>query len=206
MVGLASFLLINFWFSRQEANWGALKAFSFNRVGDASLLISMCLFYGQTSSLNIDYIICFYTSSFHTVYTILPIFFLTLGAIAKSAQFFFHSWLPDAMEGPTPVSALLHSATMVTAGVYLLLRFSDVICLLPSLQFFISCSGVFTSFYASFVATTVLDSKKSTAYTTLGQLGFMFYAVGSLAFSTAIFHLFIHGFYKSFSFLENSSS
>jgi NADH:ubiquinone oxidoreductase subunit 5 (subunit L)/multisubunit Na+/H+ antiporter MnhA subunit len=164
----------------------------------------MCLFYSHTSSLNIDYILCFYTSSFNNSQATLAIFFLVLGSIAKSAQFFFHSWLPDAIEGPTPVSALLHSATIVTAGVYLLLRFSDLISVIPLLQFFISCIGVFTAFYAALVSTTVLDSKKSTAYTTLGQLGFIFYAVGSLAFTTAIFHLFIHGFYKSFSFLENA--
>lgn len=202
MVGLASFLLINFWYNRQEANWGAFKAFGFNRVGDAAFIFALVLFFFTFGTFEIDGLLIL--ASINSNYFSVAFFFLTCAAFAKSAQFFFHSWLPDAMEGPTPVSALLHSATMVTAGVYLLLRFSDFINISPFFQFYIAFTGLLTAFYAALISTTVLDAKHSTAYTTLGQLGFMFFAVGSAAFSSAIFHLFIHGFYKSFAFLENA--
>lgn len=204
IVGLASFFLINFWFNRQEANWGAFKAFGFNRVGDASFIFALVLYFTLFGTFDIDVLIAFSTCQVFEDFAVFPLFFILIAAFAKSAQFLFHSWLPDAMEGPTPVSALLHSATMVTAGVYLLLRFSDCILFSSFFQFLIGFSGLLTAFYAALISTTVLDAKHSTAYTTLGQLGFIFFAVGSTAFSTAIFHLFVHGFYKSFAFLENA--
>ncbi len=204
LVGLASVLLINFWFNRQEASWGAFKAFSFNRVGDAFIILAIALFASMFGSLNIDFLVAIFVSNPSDETLRLGFLFLIFGSFAKSAQFFLHSWLPDAMEGPTPVSALLHSATMVTAGVYLTLRVFEVILLVPFFQILICVLGVFTSFYSSFVSTTVSNAKHTTAYTTLNQLGFMFYAVGSLCFSTALFHLFVHGFYKSFTFLENA--
>lgn len=204
LVGLASVLLINFWFNRQEANWGALKAFSFNRVGDAAILFSIAIFFYFCGSLNFDTLefYVFFNSNSSVIFISFLLIFV--GAFAKSAQFFFHSWLPDAMEGPTPVSALLHSATMVTAGVYLSVRFWFVVSNFPFFQTLLITFGLLTSFYSAIVLTTVNNAKHTTAYTTLNQLGFMFYAAGSLCFATAIFHLFVHGFYKSFTFLENA--
>jgi NADH:ubiquinone oxidoreductase subunit 5 (subunit L)/multisubunit Na+/H+ antiporter MnhA subunit len=207
IVGLASVLLINFWFNRQEANWGAFKAFSFNRVGDAALIFSFAIFFFVCSSTDFDIIEIFLinplSSNYHN-FLFIAFFFVFLGAFAKSAQFFFHSWLPDAMEGPTPVSALLHSATMVTAGVYVSIRCFFAVAHYPFFQTLLCFFGLLTSFYSAFVLTTVNNSKHTTAYTTLNQLGFIFYAVGSLVFSTALFHLIVHGFYKSFTFLENA--
>jgi NADH:ubiquinone oxidoreductase subunit 5 (subunit L)/multisubunit Na+/H+ antiporter MnhA subunit len=203
IVGLASVLLINFWFNRQEANWGSLKAFFFNRVGDAAIILAIVIFYFSFNSLDFDTIeINIYRSSNNFVF--FGFFLILVSAFAKSAQFFFQSWLPDAMEGPTPVSALLHSATMVTAGVYLTIRFWESLSFFPFFQTMICVLGLITSFYSAFVLTTVNNAKHTTAYTTLNQLGFIFYAAGSLCFSTALFHLFIHGLYKSFTFLENA--
>lgn len=207
IVGLASVLLINFWFNRHEANWGALKAFSFNRVGDASIIFSFAIFFFMCSSTDFDIIEIFFLSLSDETLNLAffgAFFFAFLGAFAKSAQFFFHSWLPDAMEGPTPVSALLHSATMVTAGVYISIRCFFAVSYYPFFQVLLCFFGLLTSFYAAFCLTTVNNSKHTTAYTTLNQLGFIFYAVGSLVFSTALFHLIVHGFYKSFTFLENA--
>jgi NADH:ubiquinone oxidoreductase subunit 5 (subunit L)/multisubunit Na+/H+ antiporter MnhA subunit len=205
LVGLASVLLINFWFNRQEANWGALKAFSFNRIGDAAILFSMMIFFFYCGSLNFDTIEIFvFSPQSNQQLFFVGFCFMFIGAFAKSAQFFFHSWLPDAMEGPTPVSALLHSATMVTAGVYLAVRFWFVLVNFPVFQTLIMLFGLCTSFYSAIVLTTVNNAKHTTAYTTLNQLGFMFYSAGALCFATTLFHLFVHGFYKSFTFLENA--
>jgi NADH:ubiquinone oxidoreductase subunit 5 (subunit L)/multisubunit Na+/H+ antiporter MnhA subunit len=199
LVGLASFLLINFWFSRQDANAAAFKAMAVNRVGDCFLLLSMLLFVYEYGSFEFDMIFCLVTSL--TMWSHLSFFFLVIGAFAKSAQFFFHSWLPDAMEGPTPVSALLHSATMVTAGVFLVMRFMDLLEVFPVIRYIVVFFGLLTAFYAMSIAAVADDTKRVTAYTTLNQLGFMFFGCGSLAFSTVLFHLIVHGFYKSFSFL-----
>jgi len=200
LVGLASFLLINFWFARNDANAAAFKAMAFNRVGDCFFILAMVLFAFTCGSWDFDIIFCV---SFlePTFYNAFAFFFLIIAAFAKSAQFFFHSWLPDAMEGPTPVSALLHSATMVTAGVFLMVRCMDLIELFPYLRYFITFFGLLTAFYAMAIAAVADDTKRVTAYTTLNQLGFMFYGCGSLAVPTVIFHLVVHGFYKSFSFL-----
>jgi NADH:ubiquinone oxidoreductase subunit 5 (subunit L)/multisubunit Na+/H+ antiporter MnhA subunit len=200
LVGLASFLLINFWFARQDANAAAFKAMAVNRVGDCFLIFSMFIFACTYNTLDFDTIFCL--ASIQQSSTVAIGFFcLIVGAFAKSAQFFFHSWLPDAMEGPTPVSALLHSATMVTAGVFLTLRFMDLLELFPEVRYVVVFFGLLTAFYAMAIAAVADDTKRVTAYTTLNQLGFMFYGCGSLAFATVLFHLLVHGFYKSFSFL-----
>jgi NADH:ubiquinone oxidoreductase subunit 5 (subunit L)/multisubunit Na+/H+ antiporter MnhA subunit len=200
LVGLASFLLINFWFSRQDANAAAFKAMAVNRLGDCFLLVSIFLFAYKFNSFEFDLIFCLSTPE--STLTQVSFFCLIVGAFAKSAQFFFHSWLPDAMEGPTPVSALLHSATMVTAGVFLTMRFMDLLEIFPLVRYFTVFFGLLTAFYAMSIAAVADDTKRVTAYTTLNQLGFMFYGCGSLAFATVLFHLVVHGFYKSFSFLS----
>lgn len=199
LVGLASFLLINFWFSRQDANISAFKAVAVNRVGDCFLLLSIFIFAYEYKTVSFDLIFSTFDMNF---YTSLAFFFLTIGCFAKSAQFFFHVWLPDAMEGPTPVSALLHSATMVTAGVFLSLRFMDLLSAFSFIRYMVVFFGLMTAIYAISIAAVADDTKRVTAYTTLNQLGFMFFGCGSLAGATVLFHLIIHGFYKSFSFLS----
>jgi NADH:ubiquinone oxidoreductase subunit 5 (subunit L)/multisubunit Na+/H+ antiporter MnhA subunit len=201
LVGLASFLLINFWFSRQDANTAAFKAMAVNRVGDCFLLFSFLLFVFQTGSFDFDTIFCLSLTWATKPLFVVAFFCLVMGAFAKSAQFFFHTWLPDAMEGPTPVSALLHSATMVTAGVFLVLRFMDLLEVIPSVRYLVVFIGLLTAFYAIAIAAVADDTKRVTAYTTLNQLGFILYGCGSLAVATVLFHLIVHGFYKSFSFL-----
>lgn len=203
-VGLASFLLISFWYSRPEAAIAAFKAISYNRVGDVFLILSFGSFIVQYGTLDFDFIfscVIFETTSFSTF----SIISLTIGACAKSAQFLFHSWLPDAMEGPTPVSSLLHSATMVTAGVFLILRCAPFYDQYPYLQAFLIFIGLLTAFYAAFVTPFQDDSKRTLAYSTLNQLGFMFFGCGSGAYALTLFHLVVHGFYKSFSFLDIGS-
>jgi NADH:ubiquinone oxidoreductase subunit 5 (subunit L)/multisubunit Na+/H+ antiporter MnhA subunit len=198
LVGLASFLLINFWFSRQDANSAAFKAVAVNRVGDCFLLLSIFMFAFNYRSLSFDTIFVVFDNDFSTG---LSFFFLIVGCFAKSAQFFFQVWLPDAMEGPTPVSALLHSATMVTAGVFLSLRFMDFMEVFFYVRYLVVFFGILTALYAISIAAVADDTKRVTAYTTLNQLGFMFFGCGSLAGATVLFHLIVHGFYKSYSFL-----
>lgn len=203
-VGLASFLLISFWYARPEAGVAAFKAIAYNRVGDVFLLFAFGSFVIQYGTLNFDFI--FSCVNFNTnFFTIFSLICLTIGACAKSAQFLFHSWLPDAMEGPTPVSSLLHSATMVTAGVFLVLRCSPIYDQFPYFQAFLIFIGLLTAFYAAFVTPFQDDSKRTLAYSTLNQLGFMFFGCGSGAYALTLFHLVVHGFYKSFSFLDIGS-
>ncbi len=199
LVGLASFLLINFWFARQDANISAYKAVAVNRVGDCFILLSIFIFIFQYQTLEFDMLFSIFNIDF---WTGLAFLFAIFGAFAKSAQFFFQGWLPDAMEGPTPVSALLHSATMVTAGVFLTLRFFDILSVFHVVRYLVVFFGLLTALYAISVAAVSDDTKRATAYTTLNQLGFMFFGCGSLAGATVLFHLIIHGFYKSFSFLS----
>lgn len=199
LVGLASFLLINFWFSRQDANSAAFKAVAVNRVGDCFLLLSMFMFAYNYRTVSFDTIFAIFDLDFVTGLSFL---FLIIGCFAKSAQFFFQVWLPDAMEGPTPVSALLHSATMVTAGVFLSLRFIDLMESFVYVRYIVVFFGVITALYAISIAAVADDTKRVTAYTTLNQLGFMFFGCGSLAGATVLFHLIVHGFYKSYSFLS----
>lgn len=199
LVGVASFLLINFWFARQDANSAAFKAVAINRVGDCFLLLSIFFFAYIYRTFTFDTIFCSFSPDFMTG---LAFFFLIIGCFAKSAQFFFHVWLPDAMEGPTPVSALLHSATIVTAGVFLTLRFMDFVDFFPFVRYTIIFFGIITALYAISIAAVADDTKRVTAYTTLNQLGFIFFGCGSIAGATVLFHLIVHGFYKSFSFLS----
>jgi NADH:ubiquinone oxidoreductase subunit 5 (subunit L)/multisubunit Na+/H+ antiporter MnhA subunit len=201
LVGLASFLLINFWFARQDANISAYKAVAVNRVGDCFILLSIFIFIYLYQTLDFDLLFSIYNNNF---WTSIAFLFAILGAFAKSAQFFFQGWLPDAMEGPTPVSALLHSATMVTAGVFLTLRFIDMLFTFDFVRYLVVFFGLLTALYAMSVAAVSDDTKRATAYTTLNQLGFMFFGCGSLAGATVLFHLIVHGFYKSFSFLSSA--
>ncbi len=199
LVGLASFLLINFWFSRQDANISAYKAVAVNRVGDCFILLAIFIFIYLYQTLEFDLIFSIFKNDF---WTSIAFLFVIFGAFAKSAQFFFQGWLPDAMEGPTPVSALLHSATMVTAGVFLTLRFLDMLAVFDFVRYLVVFFGLLTALYAISVAAVSDDTKRATAYTTLNQLGFIFFGCGSLASATVLFHLIVHGFYKSFSFLS----
>jgi NADH:ubiquinone oxidoreductase subunit 5 (subunit L)/multisubunit Na+/H+ antiporter MnhA subunit len=199
LVGLASFLLINFWFSRQDANMAAYKAVAVNRFGDCFLLLSIFIFFFVYNTIEFDLILALVEATFLAK---LAFIFLILACFAKSAQFFFHGWLPDAMEGPTPVSALLHSATMVTAGVFVALRFIDLMALFSDVRFFVVFVSLLTALYSMSLAAVADDTKRVTAYTTLNQLGFMFFGCASLATATVLFHLIVHGFYKSFTFLS----
>lgn len=199
LVGLASFLLINFWFARQDANISAYKAVAVNRVGDCFILMAIFIFIYLYQTVEFDVLFSIFIPDF---WTSLAFLFVVFGAFAKSAQFFFQGWLPDAMEGPTPVSALLHSATMVTAGVFLTLRFMDMLAAFDFVRYLVVFFGLLTALYAMSVAAVSDDTKRATAYTTLNQLGFMFFGCGSLAGATVLFHLIVHGFYKSFSFLS----
>jgi NADH:ubiquinone oxidoreductase subunit 5 (subunit L)/multisubunit Na+/H+ antiporter MnhA subunit len=205
-VGLSSFLLINFWSTRKEANYAAIKAILINRIGDIALLIAILYLAFYTGTF--DIIVCLtmseliFTDSERFAIGIL----LLIAAMAKSAQYGLHTWLPDAMEGPTPVSALLHAATMVTAGVFLLIRFalffkfySDLywVCFFMIIQFFAVC----TIIYSGIMALYQNDIKKIIAYSTCGQIGYMFYACGTENYGIALFHLSTHAYFKALLFL-----
>lgn len=214
LVGLASFLLISFWYTRILANQAALKAMLVNRVGDVCLLIFMgcCIyFYGS-----LDYFIVFslsFSLYFNFIYilgfviSLVDFFclFLFLGAIGKSAQIFFHVWLPDAMEGPTPVSALLHAATMVTAGVFLVIRCSVLFELSESILFWMCVIGSITCLVMGILGLYQFDLKKVVAYSTCSQLGYMFLACGVSNYNGSLFHLFNHAFFKALLFLGMGS-
>ena len=212
-VGLISFLLINFWFTRLEANRSAIKAVLFNKIGDISLIFFMVVLFFFFKTLEIPTLISLI--SFTSLYIFKFYFFgiifnvnlyfllsclLCISAFGKSAQLGLHAWLPDAMEGPTPVSALLHSATMVTAGVFILIRFS-VIIFLGGFSFFLVFFGSLTAFLAALFAAFQFDIKKIIAYSTCSQLGFMVAAVGYLNILGGFFHLFNHAFFKALLFL-----
>ena len=213
-VGLASYLLIGFWYKKNTANSAAMKAFVVNRVGDFGFLIGIAILFFSTRSLDFDTIFSmkehilsssfmFFGYEFNTLDT--ACFFLFMGAMGKSAQLFLHTWLPDAMEGPTPVSALIHAATMVTAGIFLVARCSPLFELSPSVLSFITIIGASTAFFAATVALVQNDIKRIVAYSTCSQLGFMFVALGSGAYQIAIFHLFTHAFFKALLFLGSGS-
>ena len=213
-VGLASYLLIGFWYKKNTANSAAMKAFVVNRVGDFGFLIGIAILFLSTRSLDFDTIFSmkehilsssfmFFGYEFNTLDT--ACFFLFMGAMGKSAQLFLHTWLPDAMEGPTPVSALIHAATMVTAGIFLVARCSPLFELSPSVLSFITIIGASTAFFAATVALVQNDIKRIVAYSTCSQLGFMFVALGSGAYQIAIFHLFTHAFFKALLFLGSGS-
>ena len=213
-VGLASYLLIGFWHKKDSANSAAMKAFVVNRVGDFGFLIGLAILFFHTSSLDFDTIFSMNEQLSSNNFSIFNIdfnvlntacFFLFMGAMGKSAQLFLHTWLPDAMEGPTPVSALIHAATMVTAGIFLVARCSPLFEMSQSILSFIIVVGASTAFFAATVALVQNDIKRIVAYSTCSQLGYMFVALGSGAYQIAIFHLFTHAFFKALLFLGSGS-
>ena len=213
-VGLASYLLIGFWHKKDSANSAAMKAFVVNRVGDFGFLIGLAILFFYTSSLDFDTIFSMNEELSSNSFSIFDIdfnvlntacFFLFMGAMGKSAQLFLHTWLPDAMEGPTPVSALIHAATMVTAGIFLVARCSPLFEMSQSILSFIIVVGASTAFFAATVALVQNDIKRIVAYSTCSQLGYMFVALGSGAYQIAIFHLFTHAFFKALLFLGSGS-
>ena len=213
-VGLSSYLLINFWFTRIQANKSAIKAMLVNRVGDFFILLSMFLIYAIYNSL--DYDIVFNISNLILLYKVnigfvqIPLIdiiclFLFFGAMGKSAQIGLHVWLPDAMEGPTPVSALIHAATMVTAGVFLIARCSFLFEYSLFALNIIVFIGSLTAFFASTTGVFQNDIKKVIAYSTCSQLGYMVFACGLSSYEVGIFHLFNHAFFKALLFLGAGS-
>ena len=209
-VGLCSYLLINFWFTRVQANKAAIKAMIINRIGDFSLIIGILIMFVNFKS--VDYATIASLSPFFKNQSInflnmdfnilsLIAIFLFLGAVGKSAQLGLHTWLPDAMEGPTPVSALIHAATMVTAGVFLIARSSFVYEHAPNILEFIAVLGASTAFFASSVGLLQNDLKKVIAYSTCSQLGYMVFSCGLSDYSVGIFHLANHAFFKALLFL-----
>jgi NADH-quinone oxidoreductase subunit L len=205
-VGLASYLLIGFWFEDPDKARAGKKAFITNRIGDAGFLLGMFLLYQVLGTLDMDRInAAFMGSTLPAVSASLVGILLFIGASGKSAQIPLHVWLPDAMAGPTPVSALIHAATMVTAGVYLVARLSGIYLHAPEASAVIAVIGGLTAFFAATIAITQTDIKKVLAYSTISQLGFMFVALGVGAYSVAIFHLYTHAFFKACLFLGAGS-
>jgi len=209
-VGLCSYLLIGFWYKKPSANAAAIKAFLVNRVGDFGFAIGIFLiflFYGtvnyeevfQLTPLLTQEKLLFFGKEFDLITLICLMLFI--GAMGKSAQIFLHTWLPDAMEGPTPVSALIHAATMVTAGVFLVVRCSPIFEYSQIALNIVTTIGMLTAFFAATVALVQNDIKKIVAYSTCSQLGYMFFAAGIGAYHLAIFHLFTHAFFKALLFL-----
>ncbi|HEX4489592.1 MAG TPA: NADH-quinone oxidoreductase subunit L [Acidimicrobiia bacterium] len=208
-VGLCSYLLVSFWFERNSAAVAGKKAFVVNRVGDFGFMLGMFLLFSKTGSLNYVGLTSRVTPLSHVTVTAIALLFF-LGAAGKSAQFPLHIWLPDAMEGPTPVSALIHAATMVTAGVFLMVRMHillDLSAATGSLHAgtIVSWIGAITAIGAAAVALKQNDIKRVLAYSTLSQLGYMFIAVGVGAYSAAIFHMVTHAFFKALLFLGSGS-
>ena len=213
-VGLCSYLLIGFWFKRETANNAAIKAFIVNRVGDFGLAIGIFIIFLIFGTLNFEEIFLLvpeYTkinlSIFGSEFNVITLIcvFLFIGAMGKSAQFLLHTWLPDAMEGPTPVSALIHAATMVTAGVFLVVRCSPLFEYSQFAMNLVAIVGMITALFAASVALVQNDIKKIIAYSTCSQLGYMFFAAGVGAYHIAMFHLFTHAFFKALLFLGAGS-
>ena len=200
LVGLSSYLLISFWSEKKSAARAGNKAFILNRIGDFGFLIGLMMILNEFQTFNFLRI---FESSLETKPENLDVIivFLLLGAFGKSAQFPLFIWLPDAMEGPTPASALIHAATMVTAGVFMLVRISPILQLSQLGSLTIISMGLFTALIAAFAAINQKDIKKVLAYSTISQLGFMFIAIGSGAYVAAIFHLVTHAFFKALLFL-----
>jgi len=206
-VGVCSFLLINFWDTRIAANTSALKAIIVNRVGDFGLIFALILISRQFGG-TFEYGLIFSQLSLNFIENQLIdwiVCFLFVGAVGKSAQVFLHVWLPDAMEGPTPVSALIHAATMVTAGVFLVIRCCYIFELSPIMLKVVLVFGGITALFAGSVGTVQMDLKKVIAYSTCSQLGFMMVACGLSAYDVALFHLSMHAFFKALLFLSAGS-
>ena len=199
-VGLCSYLLIGFWYHKESASWAANEAFIMNRIADLGMLIGIFLIYWNTGSLQYDVVFAALPALDHALLVSIGVF-LFIGAMGKSAQFPLHTWLADAMEGPTPVSALIHAATMVTAGVYLVVRANPLYDLIPEVGTFIATLGAFVAMFAATMALVNRDIKRIIAYSTLSQLGYMFVAAGLGAYWVALFHLVTHAFFKALLFL-----
>jgi NADH-quinone oxidoreductase subunit L len=216
LVGLSSYLLIGFWYNRRSAALAAKKAFLVNRVGDFGFALGIAAIWTTVGTLNF-----FTTEAGPGVFELLPealhagaiepwmmtgiALLLFAGAVGKSAQFPLHVWLPDAMEGPTPVSALIHAATMVNAGVYFVARANPIFAEAPQAMVLVAAVGIFTAILAASIAFSQRDIKRVLAYSTLSQLGYMFAGLGVGAFTAAIFHLMTHGFFKGLLFLGSGS-
>ena len=213
-VGLASYLLIGFWYHKPEANAAAIKAFIVNRVGDFGFALGIFAVFMMTASIDLDTVFAQAPSltgktinffGWHADALTLICLLLFMGAMGKSAQFLLHTWLPDAMEGPTPVSALIHAATMVTAGVFMVARLSPLFELAPNAAAVVTFVGATTAFFAATVGLVQNDIKRIVAYSTCSQLGYMFVAMGVGAYSVGMFHLFTHAFFKALLFLGSGS-
>src|SRR6516164_591292 len=213
-VGLASYLLIGFWYHKPEANAAAIKAFLVNRVGDFGFSLGIFAVFYLTGAVDFDTIFAqapslagktlhFLSWNVNALTAVCLLLFM--GAMGKSAQFLLHTWLPDAMEGPTPVSALIHAATMVTAGVFMVARLSPLFALSPDASGFVTFIGATTAMFAATVALVQNDIKRIVAYSTCSQLGYMFVAMGVGAYSVGMFHLFTHAFFKALLFLGSGS-
>ena len=213
-VGLMSYLLIGFWYTRESANAAAIKAFVVNRVGDFGFALGIFGCYVIFQTVDFDTIFAaapgvagkpmqFLSWEFDTLTVLCLLLFM--GAMGKSAQFLLHTWLPDAMEGPTPVSALIHAATMVTAGVFMVARLSPMFELAPDAKSVVVVIGAITAFFAATVGLVQNDIKRVIAYSTCSQLGYMFVALGVGAYGVGIFHLFTHAFFKALLFLGSGS-
>ena len=213
-VGLCSYFLIGFWFKKETANAAAIKAFIVNRVGDFGFALGIFLIFYLFGTVNYEEVfsqvpqytnkeISFIGLNIKAIDLICILLFI--GAMGKSAQFLLHTWLPDAMEGPTPVSALIHAATMVTAGVFLVVRCSPIFEYSQLALNIICLVGMTTAFFAATVAIVQNDIKKIIAYSTCSQLGYMFFAAGVGAYNVAMFHLFTHAFFKALLFLGSGS-
>jgi len=209
-VGVCSWLLIGHWYFKEDVStdvnpaispsYAANEAFVMNRIADLGMLIGIFMIYWNLGSLNYDVVFANIGTLSQGTITAIGIF-LFIGAMGKSAQFPLHTWLANAMEGPTPVSALIHAATMVTAGVYLVIRSHEIYVLIPDVGYFIACLGAFVAVFAASMALVNMELKRVIAYSTLSQLGYMFVAAGLGAYWIALFHLMTHAFFKSVLFL-----
>jgi NADH-quinone oxidoreductase subunit L len=213
-VGLMSYLLIGFWYQKPEANAAAIKAFIVNRVGDFGFALGIFALFMMVDAVDFETVFAQAPSLVgktihflgHDVDALTLIcLLLFMGAMGKSAQFLLHTWLPDAMEGPTPVSALIHAATMVTAGVFMVARLSPLFELAPTAAAFVTFIGATTALFAATVGLVQNDIKRIVAYSTCSQLGYMFVAMGVGAYSVGMFHLFTHAFFKALLFLGSGS-
>ena len=204
LVGLSSYLLIGFWYRKRSAALAAKKAFIVNRVGDVGFALGIMLIFVTLGTLDIQVVLERIGEVEPTVVAVIALLIFA-GAMGKSAQFPLHVWLPDAMEGPTPVSALIHAATMVNAGVYLVLRSNPIFASAPGVMVVVAGIGIFTAILAASIAMTQTDIKRVLAFSTLSQLGYMFAAFGVGAWTAAIFHLMTHGFFKGLLFLDSGS-
>src|SRR6266852_9427923 len=213
-VGLMSYLLIGFWYHKPEANAAAIKAFIVNRVGDFGFALGIFAVFMMTGAVKFDIVFAqapalagktIHLFGWDADALTLICLLLFMGAMGKSAQFLLHTWLPDAMEGPTPVSALIHAATMVTAGVFMVARLSPLFELAPQAQTFVTFIGATTAFFTATIGLVQNDIKRIIAYSTCSQLGYMFVAMGAGAYSVGMFHLFTHASFKALLFLGSGS-